>query len=333
MGRVRSWTTMLLLAVFTLVGALSPIPTADATPPTGKLTLAATLDSKRVVHATGRLTTQVGYAVVGGRISVGLDGQDVTVTTTNSGGAWSVTFTLPVDISAGAHTVSARFDGNDAVGRSAASTTVVLTGTPATRMTARISSSTARPGEVLRLQGTVTLADRTPVSGAEIDSSGSFSHTVDQTTVTAADGSFTALLQVPPDQPGGPITVRVAFAGDGRFTGSSQIFKVTVTAPSPTPTPTVTTTPTPTASPTPESPDGDGRESTPTPIPVVSSTPLTPPGFVASLGGHRALVVVAGIVGGLLALAAVGGGVARIGRRRAGHDDEGPADGNSFFDD
>lgn len=348
-GRIVS---ALVAALVLVVLSLSCAP-AQAVPlprdiPEGRMSMNASVDAKRVVTVTGQLSTQAGQPVWKAWVAVRLDDQDVARAQTGRDGTWKTRFTLPRNIAVGDHDLLAVFNGAEAVGSATAQAIIRVSGQPATTLTASPSTTKAGPGDLITITGRLTLTDSTPVEGAEITASGSFSHTADSTTPTAADGTFTTYLQVPLDATSGTVKVTVAFGGDSRFKGSRATFTVAVEAPTPTPTPSAT----PSDSPTPEPSETPEPGSTPTPSAspaTVSPTPspaAAPPrhtGLMEWLGGPQALLVLAAVVAGLLVLALVG---ALLGLRRrpsrtdspdGGRDQDGDrgqdGDGNSLFDD
>lgn len=319
--RALALTSVLVISTSILTPPVCPTPTPwsvsaahaappGATPP-GNLTMNASLDRSGTVQVKGTLRTHTKQPVSGALINLAVDGKPLAVGVTHDNGSWSGTFRLPPTMQAGAHELSATFDGTEGVGAASASGTFSIAAQP-TVLTAAVKPTIAAPGALLNVNGTVTLPTHRRVTDSHV---AILLGTDGQTALTAptdSQGNYQAAFQVPLDAPNGPLTVTVKLV-DSRYGVSQQAVTVQVKSAS---TPVATHD-------SEESPDGRIPKTSTSPIPTARRS------VVDAFGGRKPILILAGVIGVLLLGVLLGS----LTRRRGGNvhsSDEG--DGNSLFD-
>ena len=343
--RALALTSVLVISTSILTPPVCPTPTPwsvsaahaappGATPP-GNLTMNAFLDRSGTVQVKGALRTHTKQPVSGALINLAVDGKPLAVGVTHDNGSWSGTFRLPPTMQAGAHELSATFDGTEGVGAASASGTFSIAAQP-TVLTAAVKPTTAAPGALLNVNGTVTLPTHRRVTDSHVAILLGTDGQAALTAPTDSQGNYQAAFQVPLDAPNGPLTVTVKLV-DSRYGVSQQAVTVQVKSASPTPTPTLTPSPTPTSvTPTPSSPSTpvathDSEESPDSRIPKTSTSPIPTArrSVVDAFGGRKPILILAGVIGVLL-LGVLLGSLTRRRGDNVHSSDEG--DGNSLFD-
>lgn len=351
--RALALTSVLVISTSILTPPVCPTPTPRSVsvahaappgaPPPGDLTMSASLSPSGTVQVKGALRTQTKQPVSRTLINLTVDGKPLAVGVTHDNGAWSGTFRLFPAMHAGAHELSATFDGAEGVGAASTNGTFSIAAQP-TVLTAAVNPTTATPGALLNVSGTVTLPIHRRVADRQVAILLGTDGQAALTTPTDSQGNYQAAFQVPLDAPNGPLTVTVKLV-DSRYGVSQRTVTVQVKpaspSPSPAPTPTPTPSPTPTSvtpTPTPspstntpaatnasgESPDGRIPQTSSSPVPIAQRSVLE------AFGGRKPVLTLAGVIGVLLLGALFGS----LTRRRGGSDRSGnEGDGNSLFDD
>ena len=246
--RALALTSVLVISTSILNPPVCPTPTPwsvsaahaappGATPP-GNLTMNASLDRSGTVQVKGALRTHTKRPVSGALINLAIDGKPLAVGVTHDNGSWSGAFRLPPTMQTGAHELSATFDGTEGIGAASASGTFSIGAQP-TVLTAAVKPTTAAPGALLNVNGTVTLPTHRRVTDSQVvillgtDGQAALTAPID------SQGNYQATFQVPMDAPNGPLTVTVKLV-DSRYGVSQQAVTVQVKSASPTPTPTLT---------------------------------------------------------------------------------------------
>lgn len=249
--RALALTSVLVISTSILTPPVCPTPTPwsvsaahaappGATPP-GNLTMNASLDRSGTVQVKGALRTHTKQPVSGALINLAVDGKPLAVGVTHDNGSWSGTFRLPPTMQAGTHELSATFDGTEGVGAASASGTFSIAAQP-TVLTAAVKPTTAAPGALLNVNGTVTLPTHRRVTDSHVAILLGTDGQAALTAPTDSQGNYQAAFQVPLDAPNGPLTVTVKLV-DSRYGVSQQAVTVQVKSASPTPTPTLTPLP------------------------------------------------------------------------------------------
>ena len=175
--RALALTSVLVISTSILTPPVCPTPTPwsvsaahaappGATPP-GNLTMNAFLDRSGTVQVKGALRTHTKQPVSGALINLAVDGKPLAVGVTHDNGSWSGTFRLPPTMQAGAHELSATFDGTEGVGAASASGTFSIAAQP-TVLTAAVKPTIAAPGALLNVNGTVTLPTHRRVTDSHV---------------------------------------------------------------------------------------------------------------------------------------------------------------------
>ena len=175
--RALALTSVLVISTSILTPPVCPTPTPwsvsaahaappGATPP-GNLTMNASLDRSGTVQVKGTLRTHTKQPVSGALINLAVDGKPLAVGVTHDNGSWSGTFRLPPTMQAGAHELSATFDGTEGVGAASASGTFSIAAQP-TVLTAAVKPTIAAPGALLNVNGTVTLPTHRRVTDSHV---------------------------------------------------------------------------------------------------------------------------------------------------------------------
>lgn len=271
---VRATLAALLIAAL----ALLPLPAAAA-----PSTLTARFEfSADTATASGTLTSG-GQALVGQRVVATIDGAPQAEETTNSSGDFTVTFRLPRDLAAGPHEIAVVFAGSDGAdpARTAATFTVEADSEdpePSEPQPAPATLTATAPkegvnGTLIAISGRLVTTGGVGVAKVGISVSDASGEVDDSYTLTGADGTFTTLYAIPEEQPSGPMTLTVSFAGEAGIAAAAAEVTLTVEyteaptaspSPSPTeasPTPSPTPTPSVTASPSPAATAGETTKS------------------------------------------------------------------------
>lgn len=159
--RALALTSVLVISTSILTPPVCPTPTPwsvsaahaappGATPP-GNLTMNASLDRSGTVQVKGTLRTHTKQPVSGALINLAVDGKPLAVGVTHDNGSWSGTFRLPPTMQAGAHELSATFDGTEGVGAASASGTFSIAAQPTCPHRSR-ETDDRRPGSITQCQ-------------------------------------------------------------------------------------------------------------------------------------------------------------------------------------
>lgn len=277
-----------LLALFVLN------PTAQAAPTVQlgtSLSIQATPEG-REIGVKGRLVDVRDRAIPGAQLKVRLDALSLGIVTTDEGGRWATTVTIPASLGAGRHDIIVVFDGTDQYKATAGSVAVTIgdqttpgpeqpaTEPPGLKPTTLTASVPAEPqlwGTVVSVTGNLTGPEGAQIGGAPITVNGPGGIRSD--CLTDDGGAYACEMAVPDVE--GPVELEAVFASMQGFAAASARATLQVVAPAtptagatPTQAPTPSTTPKELSSAEPQSEQASASSSTVavTPAPAAQST-------------------------------------------------------------
>lgn len=287
------------------------------------VTIDVSMTSKLEVTVNGSVVDNDSKGLPGGRIAAIVDGQTLTMGTSDEQGKFKLNFVVPQSLRGGTKTLSVRFlgtaanppaqssvllDMSEVAGAAAASPSPAPDPGTVSTLTAEPNNATPTNGSVVEISGQLLSPQGLPLVGAGISLFNGETELEETYVLTDDEGNYTTLFEVPVEQKE-QINLTVKFAGSGNYPAAAAPVTLNVsfqeaTAESPTPTETE-------GQDSSEQPSSEQASETPSAAPTTQDTPVVVDdssitGFAAwvigalAIVGGIALIVVAVVVTGSL---------------------------------